>query len=281
MNGVNYMYTIYVDVLIILNIYVNFFLIITTAKIMHSPIKTGRCIAAAVYGSLYSLLILIPHLGIFINTLIKLAAAVTIILIAFGFGGKLRLIKESIVFFAINIILAGVIYAVYSWLKPEFMHFNNTYFYMDFSLIILVITTAAMYFAVSIARRFADRIPEKTGYYKIIIRYRDKTASLSGIADTGNVLVDFFSGKPVIVCGRDKLQEITGEADFDFSAGGIPKGFRMIPCSTVSGSSLMPVFKPDEIIILDAEKNIKKVEALVGFGASDSEAVFNPRLLKC
>ena len=38
------MKSIYLDVLIVLNIYVNYFLLRATAKFTHTPLKTIRCI---------------------------------------------------------------------------------------------------------------------------------------------------------------------------------------------------------------------------------------------
>ena len=148
--------TVYIDVLIILNVYVNYFLLRTTSKLTHSPMRTWRCIAASFYGSLFSLLILAPKLPTTVTVAIKLAAAVTIVMVAFGVHGLKRLAKNSAAFFAANFIFAGVIYAVYSWFKPQFVHFSNSYFYIDFSLVILVVTTAVLYGAVSLLRRFTD-----------------------------------------------------------------------------------------------------------------------------
>ena len=50
---------IYVDVLLILNLYVNYFLLRATGRLMHLPCRRKRCIAAAVAGSLCSLTILL------------------------------------------------------------------------------------------------------------------------------------------------------------------------------------------------------------------------------
>lgn len=273
------MQTIYVDVLIVLNIYVNFFLLKATAKITRSPMKTCRCIASSAYGSLFSLTILLPSLSFIFSILIKIAAAVSIVALAFGVSSKIRLAVNSAAFFTVNFLFAGVIYAVYSWLKPDFMHFNNTYFYIDFSLIILVVTTAVLYFAVCAVRYIFDRIPADSGCYKIIIRYKDKIVSLSGLADTGNSLVDFFSGNPVIICGKDKICDMTGINDLHSET--LPKGFRLIPCSTISDSGVIPVFRPDEVIIFDGKSGMRKsVDAMVGFGTAGTQAIFNPRLLK-
>ena len=103
------MYTIYIDVLIILNIYINFFLLRTTAKLTHSPLKISRCIVASAYGSIFSLIILFPAVGIPLSLAFKLIAAVTIVIAAFGTGGKIRLLINIIVFFSVNFIFAGVI----------------------------------------------------------------------------------------------------------------------------------------------------------------------------
>jgi stage II sporulation protein GA (sporulation sigma-E factor processing peptidase) len=215
------------------------------------------------------------------NILIKLAAAVTIVAAAFGINPKIRLLINTVVFFGVNFLFAGVIYAVYVWLKPDFIHFNNSYFYIDFSLVILVLTTAGLYFAICIIRRLTDRIPENAGCYKIIIRYRDRITSIDGLADTGNSLIDFFSGCPVIICSSNFFSDITGIDIIPDDPLTLPKGFRLIPCSTVSGSGIIPVFRPDEIIICNEKNGMRKnTEAMIGFGTDKHKAVFNPRILK-
>lgn len=263
------MQTIYIDVLIVLNTYVNYFLLRTTAKITSSPLGTARCIFASFYGSLFSLLILAPELPITVNLAVKLAAAVTVVIAAFGVHGKSRLIKNTAAFFSANFIFAGAIYAVYSWLKPQFMHFSNSYFYIDFSLLLLVIATAILYFIVCIFRRFSDNSPESADCYKIIVRYKEKIFTTDGLADTGNALTDFFSGRPVIVCGKNDFDDLSRI------------NFRLIPYSTISESSVIPVFRPDETVIVNTLTGEKKpVDAVIGIGENNGKAIFNPKILK-
>ena len=259
--------TIYIDVLIILNTYVNYFLLRITAKLTGSPLKPFRCIAASLYGSLFSLLILAPKLPIAINLIIKLAAAITVVTTAFGVHGKVRLIKNTAAFFGANFITAGVIYAAYSWLKPSFMHFSNSYFYIDFSLLLLIVATAVLYFIVSLLRRMYDKTP--IDGFSVIIRLKDRILRIDGLADTGNSLTDFFSGKPVIICSQNDI-------------GNIPKDvrIRLIPLSTVTGSSLMKLFSPDEILIINKTSGERKpVNAVIGLGEAHGKAIFNPKIL--
>ncbi len=268
------METIYVDVLIVLNIYVNCFLLKITAGITSSAMSAKRCAAAAVYGSLFSLLILVPKLGTLSMLAVKSAAAVTIVILAFGVHGKKRLFKNTAAFFGANFILAGTVSAVYSWLRPDFVHIGNSFFYIDFSLLILILSTAGLYIAVCLIKRLT--FAGDANCYKVIIRYKDKLTELSGLADTGNVLTDHFTGIPVIVCGPDGFLP---EGTDIYSK--LPRGFRLLPCGTVSGSGLMPVFRPDEVLIMNSDSGERKsVNAMIGLGESSGMAIFNPSLLK-
>ena len=78
------MMCIYLDVLIVLNIYVNYFLIKATAKFTHKPVSSLRCVLSALLGSLFSLTILIKNMPIAISMLLKLIAALTIVACSFG-----------------------------------------------------------------------------------------------------------------------------------------------------------------------------------------------------
>ncbi len=269
------METIYVDVLIVLNIYVNFFLLRITSALTHSPLKTWRCVVSSAYGSVFSLLILVPHISEFIVTFIKLSAAVTIVMIAFGIHGKKRLLINTAAFFSANIVLAGTVYAVYSWFSPQYIHIKNSYFYIDFSLIILLSTTAALYFAVSVIRHFSVKNTAASEDYRVSIRYKDRCVNLCGLADTGNALTDLFTGAPVIVCDSGRFPEASNAPDK------LPKGFRLLPCGTVSGSGIIPVFHPDEVIITNSVSGEKKpVDVMIGLGEIRGKAIFNPDILK-
>lgn len=268
------MQTIYVDVLIVLNIYVNFFLLRITAAITHSPLTTKRCILSSAYGSIFSLLILFPALNGIIITLIKMAAAVTIVMIAFGIHGKRLIFINTAAFFTANFILAGTVYAAYSWFSPQFMHMENSYFYIDFSMVILIAVTAGLYFIVYIFKRFFVKDQAVSGDYRVSIRYKDRSVEICGLADTGNILTDLFTGAPVIVCDQENFPET------DISADKLPKGFWLLPCKTVSGSGVMAVFRPDQVMIINSISGEKKpVDAVIGLGESNGKAIFNPSIL--
>lgn len=278
------MKTIYIDVLIILNIYVNFFLLKATARLTHTPLKTSRCVVSSVIGSLFSLTIFLPDMNFLIPLAIKLGAAVIITAMAFGIKDKRQTVKLVFFFYLVNFIFGGIIMLFYLTFKPGFMAFGNTYFYVDFSLLSLVVFTAVSYFAVTAVRRLMDRGCDTKGKYKVVIRQSGKTVSVDALADTGNSLVDMFSGKPVIICRSADLQDIADlpsepaveNAELLYKTNGL----RFIPYSTIGNTGMIAVFSPEEIVICDSESGrTKKVDAMIGIDTKDVPAVFNPKLL--
>lgn len=277
---------IYVDVLIILNIYVNYFLIKSTARITHTNLKTYRCIISSVVGSAFSLMILLPEIDIIANIIIKLFAAVLIVSLAFGIKDKRKLMKLILCFYGINFVFAGIMLAIYMIFKPSFMGYNNTSIYIDFSLLTLVICTIIAYAAICLIRLIMDGGKADGGKYTVIIKFKNKIISIDGLMDTGNSLIDSFSGKPVIICSEKDISKLFNEEmSFDINnpigiGTEMPKGFRLIPFSTISESGIIPIFKPDEVIIKEENTNrMRNVDALIGVNSKETDAIFNPKLL--
>ena len=116
------MKSIYLDVLIVLNIYVNYFLLRATAKFTHTPLKTIRCIISSVIGSLFSLTILLPAGNFLIPLAIKLGAAVVIVGMAFGIKDKKHTLKLILYFYIVNFIFGGVVMLLYITFKRSEEH---------------------------------------------------------------------------------------------------------------------------------------------------------------
>lgn len=278
---------IYVDILIITNIYADFFLLKTTARLTHTPLRNGRCISGALVGSLFSLIILLPPLNSFVLLLIRLLSAALMIIVSFGGGKSPReLMKIGVIFFFVCFIFAGVEYGVSVLSGGKNMIWHNSTLYVNISLLTLVISTIISYAAISFFRYYMDGKNSADTRYDIIIAKDGKTVSVKAVGDTCNNLTDVFTGKPVIVCGRDSVSRLfgSGETEKALSAenGGHISGWRLIPCSTIQSAGMLPVFKPAEVVVRNPENGLlKSVDVYVGIVDRDMEyAVFNPKILK-
>ena len=97
-------------------------------------------------------------------------------------------------------------------------------------------------------------------------------------------MTDVFSGRPVIVCSAEILNELTGAENlsgeiYDFLLNSSKMhGVRLVPYSTIDGTGMLPAFRPDEVIIR-GENTVRTVDAMVGIKETGGRAVFNPSIL--
>ena len=199
---------IYLDVLIITNIYVNYFLLKGTARISHSALSMKRCIIASVFGTISSFVILLPQQEIFIIALAKLVGAFLIIRLAFSHISIKQFVKLTLIFFGISFIFAGVMLVICEITHMEVIIVHNYSVYFNISIFNLAISTIIAYIVVCIISNILDKKCNLNHSYKIIIELLGKVITLNAICDTGNSLIDSFSGKPVVVCNSKELCEL-------------------------------------------------------------------------
>lgn len=273
---------IYIDILIITNIYADFLLLKSAAVLTHAPLKTLRGLAAAFLGGLSSLIILLPKLNLFLLVGIKLLTAALLVYTAFGCADMRIYLRRLFVFFLISFVYAGIGTVVSELLGGKFIASANGIVYVDFSMGALVITTIAAYLCVCVYRMLSDG-GSNDEVYTLIISDRGKCVSISAVADTGNVLRDSFTGKPVIVCPGEKLAAVYGNIPCDISDDSFSSslyGWRFIPYSTASGGGIIPIIHPEEVCLRSEQNGIIAMpDVYIGAGSSGMEcAVFNPKI---
>ncbi len=276
---------IYADILIITNIYVDFLLIKSTQLLTHSPLRTFRAASASVFGSLFSLMIFLPQISAVLLAAIKLLSAAVIVLTAFGYGNRAAFMKRLLIFWLTSFIFAGLGTGFSYLTGGKMIVTGNGVIYADFSMAALVVTTIAAYAVIAVYRHFAD-CSEEGAVYTVIVSDNGRCTSFKALADTGNILKDSFTGKAVIVCGRNLLNSLYTEIPDETlllsgSYVALKSKWRFIPYSTVAGRGLIPIICPSEICIKNDETGrFVQTDAYIGCTDSDTEfAVFNPKIL--
>lgn len=240
--------TVYIDVLIITSVYIDFLMIKAAAAVLHRPPPTaGRAVLGALAGSLFSLVLLLPALDGPLMLLIKIVSAAVIVYISMGYESLGKFIKKIIVFTAVSLCFAGVCFFLAETAAEDLIFCRNSFVYFNISPIVLILSTAAAYGGICLFRRFSDSSPKSGSYTVTIYTDRDSSVSFPAIADTGNCLTDIITGIPVIVCGREQLAELSDILPEDTEE--LPKGWRLIPCMTAGSSGLIPIFRPKEAYI--------------------------------
>ena len=265
---------IYADVLIILNLFVDYFLLCSCGILLNTELKKKRLILGAIVGSFFSLLILLPSLNIILNLVVKIITGILLVLIVFGYKTKQLFYKTVLIFLAENLIFVGVMFFVWVFLAPPGMFWKNGVTYVSISPVVLILGSLMAYFLTSI---FNFVLEKRIGFKKIYlveIGFNERKIVLNALHDSGNCLMEPFSRKPVCVCEYESLVEILPEELINFfndyfnNAQKITnlkviKVIKLIPCDTISSSLILPAFLPDSFNILNVNGENKKFSCYV------------------
>ena len=87
---------IYLDILLALNLFVNYFILLSVAKFLYLKIKRLKLILGALVGAVFSLYIFLPEQSLVFSLFIKILMAIIIIGSSFGFKNP-KFLKKSII----------------------------------------------------------------------------------------------------------------------------------------------------------------------------------------
>lgn len=276
--------TVYLDVLIVMNVYISYFTLRAAGRLLHTETGFRRTAAAAVFGGLSSLAAL-ADTGIAASLLIKAVLTAVTVLIAFG-AGSLRLFAvRAFVCVTISMLICGSAVLLHELTGSDMVFAANGYVYLNISALVLVISSAVIYGALCLIRRIADS-PDADERVRLTIAGNGSTVSVDAVCDSGNYLRDFLTGRPVVLCKESSVREILPSGAAAFLAGGNDdvRGLRLIPLRTASGSGIAAAFLPDSLTA-EYRGESKKLDALVGvcrdaLSGEPFDAVMSPKLLR-
>lgn len=258
---------IYVDLIILLNFFLDFLLLLCTSLILKRNTKLIRLLLGALLGgvSILSLFINFDSLGLF---LLKVFISVFMVLISFGFKDLKYFFNNLVYLYLSSIILGGFLYFVNNELS-----YKNTgliFFHNGFSINFIIIITLSPVIILIYVKNQRKQKEELSKYYEVDITFLNGvTKHLTGFLDTGNNLFDPYEKRPIIVINKDALN------------GYNPRCI-LVPCVTVKDNTLLKCFKIKKIII-----NGKKIEdeCLVGisdnkFGMDGVELLLHKKIIK-
>lgn len=248
--------TIYLDVLICVNLFINYLILSAVSRFMNIKTRLYRTLLGAFAGAIASLIILLPQLNGIINISIKIVLSAIIVIIVYGVKGFRQTFKLIAVFFMMTFIFCGAMLALWYIAYPKGLTMRNSVVYIDISPQILIILTVVCYLLIRFIGRITGKSSEYKLYNKVKININGTVSELNAKLDTGNSLKEPFSGLPVIIVNKSKFSGFSqfNEKDADFEEYFALKA-RFIPFSSLGGNGLLPSVKATEVYI-----NEKKYE---------------------
>ena len=269
---------VYIDILLILNLYINYFLIRSSALVLRRNPSAVRCLAAASVGAAASLVILLPALPFHAIALIKLSIGAIVTLVAFDRQKIVDYAICTLLFLVVSFVYGGLMMALWIFAAPFDMVYGNGVAYFNIPIAAIAAFTAAAYFIIKLVRYFADRRLNCPKICTLAVTLGGKRAVLRGLSDTGNGLTDYLSGKPVIICRKEAVSDILPAEVEDYLLGRVCDAIHLVPCRTVSSELLVPVFKAESVTV-----DGKQADAVVGVTQTDLgdniDCIFNPAII--
>lgn len=248
---------IYVDILLCVNLYINYLLLQLTQKVLRRPFQKGRVVLASAAGAACSLLMLLPPLPGLLLFFLRLLLALAIVFLASGEKNFFYLIRQTLLFFGANVVLCGLVLLLWNLFLPNFMAVNNGVIYLNLSAVTLLVMTTVSYGLLRLLDRLRPKTEEKC-LYRLRLYTEEGQVQLQGLLDSGNSLSDPFTGCPVAVMSYQAIQPILPESLRSIlkklAEEGVPPeqlppcaSLRWIPCSSVGASGLLPAFSPQKL----------------------------------
>ena len=272
--------TVYADILIGVNIIINFLLLMLTGKICKTGYKTIRIVCAALLGGLFSLYIFLPESHIIIELAVRTAICLLITFVGFGFSSLKNFIKTTFCFLCCNMLFGGIVLAVWGLFKPNGIIVNNGMVYFDVSPILLISTTVISYILITLISRFTKNNGNKVNLYNLKIVYKENLVNALCLLDTGNSLTDNISDRPVILINKSLAHKLIKQ---ELSVHTVPenrvRGFRVIPYYSVGAGGLLPAFKAD-YVVLNNKKIYSCIVAVTETDFKDYDGLIGESLLE-
>ena len=252
--------TVYADVLLVINLFVNYVLLSCSSGIMKLPVSGSRLFLGAAVGSLYGLVIFLPELPVPVEFLLRLAASALIVFCTFGYKSIHMFLRAFFTFFAVSFAFGGIMLVLWTTVAPAGMIYSNGIFYYDISLSVLAVSTVVCFAAVSLISHFAARRAPRESVASVTVSLDGKTVKTNGLVDTGNSLRESFSGYPVCTGEASVLKPLLPDAVRAYLDGKPPENgenLRLIVHTTVSGTGIMPAFRPDYIEVKTISRTVR------------------------
>lgn len=233
---------IYVDLVLFLNIIMDFLLLLTVSIVLKRNVRIYRIILGSLIGGL-SILFLFIKLNNISLFLFKTLISILMVLITFSYKNFKYFFNNLIYLYLSSIILGGGIYL----LDIQINYRNNGLMFisngMEINVIVLLIISPFIIY--SYIKSMKKMKINFNNYYKVDVYYKDNTYKFNAYLDTGNKLYDPYKKRPIILVSTNKIN-----IDYEKSI--------LVPYETASGQSILKCFVANKIVI-DKKYEVKNV----------------------
>ena len=238
---------IYVDVLLAVNGWIDFLLLLGVRRMMGGGGSSWRLAMGALVGALSCFTLFLPSLSVWLTLMLRLAAAMLMVTVAFRSRSWRDWGRRVVLLFALSAGLAGLCGGLYFFLAPQGFYVFNGVVYYSVPPILLVALTVACYGLTWLSEQFLRRRAPREHVFRVRVDYGERSVTFPCLYDSGNHLTEPFSGCPVLVVERQVAARLCSPVP---TTADLPSGWRLIPYHSLGGNGLLPAFVPTAVVAI-------------------------------
>lgn len=278
--------TVYWDMMFLINFAIDYIILYSTAKTLFLKRNIFKILSGALIGGIYGIFAF--EKSFVFNALTYIFVTFFILYVTFS---KLNF-KIVSTFYIISFLFGGIsgyLNNLYGVIKM-----SNGFFYIENNLLAVLLGVVLSSFIVVISLKLIKRNTIKLKQIKTVDIFCDgKSVTVSGMLDTGNLLLDPITKYPVILVNFSDIKQIINEDLEKFLEENdnlcvninrrIINKIRLIPYKNSSSNDILKGFKPDYIVIKEEkERKITDVIIAVTYNKlsenNEFNAILNPQI---
>lgn len=209
---------IYVDVICLLNIVLDFILLMSVSVILTRNTKIIRLILGSMLGGMSTLILFIKLSSLFL-LILKIILGVMMVIVTFGYKNIRYTYNNFFYLITVSFSVGGVLY-----LFMDKVIYNYVFIIIGFIVI--------CYLYIKQIKKFKVNY---NNYYKVEIYLKNDKLLMTGFLDTGNKLYDIYKQRPIILIDKKIKYK--------------PEDLIYVPYVSLNNESVLKCLKVEKIII--------------------------------
>ena len=258
---------VYIDVILFINIFFDFLLLLSVSLILRRNAKLYRIILGSLIGGL-SILFLFLNISKVTLFFLKLIIAILMILITFSYKDLRYTLKNLVFLYISSIVLGGALYFInieFSYKNKGIIFYNNGY---SVNIITILITSPILIYLY--IKNMKDIKNNYSKYYKTNIYFKSNHfIELTGYMDTGNKLTDPYKKRMIILVSKEKVSKyIKNERKLLVPYNGVSNG--LLSCIRINYVKINDkIFKNVLLGLIDDKIYIDGADIILNNGMED------------
>ena len=201
--------TVYIDIIFIENLIINYIILYATGIISKSNIKQTRIIIASLIGATYSIIYYLLKFEIYASFILKIILSIIMLFIAYRTNNFIALGKKIILFYLVSFVFAGAALGIIDMVNARNITIQNGVLVGSYTIKTILIGIIVAFIIIILGFNIIKtKISKKDLICNIDIKLNNQDIKTKAMIDTGNFLKEPITNIPVTIVEHTLLYDV-------------------------------------------------------------------------